>query len=150
MTLHGGAMYNPFDVIRRNADWTLGFAVLPDGERGRWYERHKVMVLDSGLGRVARRCTATHEVVHAENGDETCESAVLQARQEASVDRDASRRLIDIHDLADIAAAHPDDAHLVADELDVDLETLRCRLRHLHPSERHYLRQRMEHTEGIA
>ena len=34
-----------------------------------------------------------------------------------------------------------------ADELWVDVETLEVRLAHLHPSERHYLRRRLQHDD---
>jgi hypothetical protein len=38
----------------------------------------------------------------------------------------------------------------IADALWVHVDTLPTRMNHLHPSERHYLRRRMHHTEGIA
>lgn len=142
--------YNPYQVLSDNLHWTMAFVRLPDGECGRWYEHLKTMLIDDRLGRVVRRCTVAHEVEHALAGDVGCGSAALEARQESRCEQRAAHKLIPLARLAEVAAAHPDDPHRVADELDVDYDTLAVRLRHLHPSERHYLRRRLAHTEESA
>lgn len=92
-------------------------------------------------GQAERRCTATHELIHAERGDTTCDPSVHQ---------EAARRLIDIKALGEALAFYDGDLHQVADELWVDHETLAVRLNHLHPSERGYLRRRMSMREETA
>lgn len=91
-----------------------------------------------------------HEAVHALRGDVPCCSPELEARQEAIVNRDAARLLIDIRDLAEAAAALAGDPHAIADELGVTYEVVRLRVQHLHPSERAFLKRRLEHTEESA
>lgn len=102
--------------------------------------------LAKDLLQVERRCTITHEVIHVERGhtggcDETAE---------ARVRRESARRLITIRELGEALAFHGElDLEGVADELWVDVDTLRVRLdpRNLHPAERHYLRRRLERKE---
>jgi hypothetical protein len=72
--------------------------------------------------------------------------AVTMAWSEALFERRVSdiacRRLIGIRDLGEaLAWAH--DVDEAADELWVDVDTLRARLDHLHPAERAYLRRRL-------
>lgn len=94
--------------------------------------------------------TLAHEAIHAERRDRPCADPVSEAVQELVVAKEAARGLIDIRRLADAALAHPDDAHMVAEQLDVDYDTLALRVRWLHPSERHYLRRRLAALEHPA
>lgn len=143
--------YNPWAVINAHRHWTLStWEVDLDGEHGRWYQRLRVLVVDRRLGRIGRRVAAAHEVEHALHGDTPCATSELEARQELIRHRDAARKLIDVHRLADLAATYPEDPHRVAEELDVDYDTLMTRLRWLHPAERHYLRERLSAHQDIA
>lgn len=98
----------------------------------------------NGQLQVERRCTITHEMVHVERGHTGC----CDLKAEARVRREAARRLITIHALGEAIAFHGEhDVEALADELWVDLDTLLTRMSHLHPSERGYLRRRLERRE---
>ena len=70
-----------------------------------------------------------------------------RSREEEAVNALAARKLIEIRELGE-ALAWSLDPHEVADELWVDVPTLEARLRHLHPSEVHYLRRRLAALDG--
>lgn len=97
----------------------------------------------TGQLQTERRCTITHELVHVEQGHIGC----CDQRAEGQVRREAARRLITIAALSEAAVFHGDDLEGLADDLWVDLDTLLTRLNHLHPSERGYLRRRIERRE---
>lgn len=107
-----------------------------------WYPDAGEIVMDDRQPQAERRCTLAHELVHAERGDEPCASRVLELRQERAVDREAARRLIDLRALAD-ALAWTHDVAEAADELWVDVATLRTRLADLDDCERAYVRRRL-------
>jgi hypothetical protein len=142
MTLHPAA-----EAMLRAMPW-VGLRRAPLRERGRYYHDHAAVLVRHGLRGGAYNATLMHELVHAERGDEPCVDAACEARQELIVAKEAARRLINIHRLADVAVAFPDDPHRVAEELDVDYDTLAVRVKWLHPSERHYLRRRLAALEG--
>jgi hypothetical protein len=119
-------------------------------QQARYYPEHQAILVRHGLRGPRYTSTVTHEALHAQRGDAPCASPVSEAQQEERTNRDAARLLIEIHDLGEIAAQYPDDAHRIADELGVDYDTLACRMKHLHPAERGYLKRRLEHTEESA
>lgn len=119
--------------VRRGSIWS----------RGRFSRARRLIQIRHGLRGPAYFAAVAHELIHAERGDQPCAHPVSEAQQELAVAKEASRRLIDIHRLADVAAAYPDDPHRIAEELDVDYETLALRVKYLHPSERHLLRRRL-------
>jgi len=100
----------------------------------------KRVVLAHGLTQAERRCTIAHETEHIRRGSP---HAMTMAREEVVIDRNVARRLLpDVRAIGEaLAWAHSLDE--AADELWVDEDTLRARLRHLHPAERHYLRNRL-------
>ena len=102
--------------------------------------RSKTITLDRGLLQAERRSTLAHELEHVRRGPVP---EWHWAREEAIVEREAARRMIDIRDLGE-ALAWSHDLHEAADELWVDVELLRARLDSLHPSERHYLKRRLD------
>lgn len=122
----------------------------PMGERGRYYQQHRAILTRHGLRGPAYFTALAHEIIHAQRGDAPCCSPELEARQEAIVNRDTARLLIDIRDLAEAAAALAGDPHAIADELGVTYEMIALRVKHLHPSERAFLQRRLEHTEETA
>lgn len=98
----------------------------------------------NGQLQVERRCTITHEMIHVERGHTGC----CDVKAEARVRREAARRLITVAALGEAMAFYGEHDHeALADELWVDLDTLQTRLNHLHPSERGYLRRRLERRE---
>lgn len=133
--------FHPWRAIR-----ALGHRVEVRWERdeemlGSWCERTRTMRMHPDQNQAERRCTATHELLHAERGDTSCDWRTH---------RDAARLLIDVHALGEALVFYGDDVAKVADELWVDVETLKARLDHLHPAERGYLRRRLSMREETA
>lgn len=133
-------VFHPWRAIRERADLVVRWERL-DGLLGSWCERTRVMTLHPDMNQAERRCTATHELIHAERGDTECDPSVHQ---------EAARRLITIEALGEALAFYGGDMHQVAEELWVDEDTLAVRLRHLHPSERGCLRRRLSMKENTA
>lgn len=117
-----------------------------DGALGWFYVDTDEIVLDARQTQAERRSTLTHELVHAERRDGPCGSVVLDARQERTVSQVAARRLIPLRALGE-ALRWSRDPDEVAEELWVDVDTLRVRMAHLHPAERAYLKRRVEEVE---
>lgn len=121
---------------RRNLGGALG-----------WSEPGLIVVGDQQR-RAQLRCTLAHELAHLDLGhhhvdcDATPDGDRIARRHEAEADQLAARRLIATEDLGDALQWAIDHAQL-ADELNVDEATVRCRLEHLHPAERAYLRRRL-------
>lgn len=105
--------------------------------------------LHRGLTQAEMRCTLAHEIVHAERHDQPCEDRALDVRQEASVEREAARRLIGLADLADALRWTGSESE-AAELLHVDLHMLRARLASLHPAEAGYLRAVAARLEHVA
>ncbi|NYD39953.1 hypothetical protein [Nocardioides panaciterrulae] len=118
-----------------------------------WHEGGKMGQVDHGTQTVSlrlgltweeRRCTLLHELLHLDNGPQPFG---LKAKEEETVRRQTAREMLpDIWQVGEaLAWAHtPMEA---AEELGVDLYVLRKRLRHLHPSELHYLERRLAQAE---
>lgn len=113
---------------------------LPAGS-GWWLPDVLGIVLDRRLSRVERRCALAHELQHVDHGDVQVHSVGpdgprMAIRQERRADREAARRLIEVHALIAAMKAHPYDPAHVAEELDVTVDVLRCRLESLNPEEK--------------
>lgn len=120
MTVHPAA-----EAILRTLPWLrLGKASMRD--RGRYYHRHRVALLRRGMSRAEWNSTVVHEAIHAERGDGPCATEWHEAKQERAVDIEAARRLIPLDALIDALRWSNRDEE-VAEQLDVDLDTLRCR-----------------------
>lgn len=84
-------------------------------------------------------CTLTHEIIHLERGPAP-QDAYFGAVEEQLVGILAARRLIPLPALVDaLAWVGSEDHHDLADELWVDVDTLRTRLQHLTPEERAHI-----------
>lgn len=140
-------MDHPWRRLRALADWLLRWECLPD-ELGRVDWAHRTITMDPRQGQAERRSTIAHELEHIRLGPPP-DVPVLIARDEERVNRAAARRLIPIRALGD-ALAWSQCPHEVAAELWVDRATVEARLRGLHPSERAYLRRRLEHQHDHA
>lgn len=112
-----------------------------DTEMGHFDFECQQVVITAGMTQAERRCTLTHELIHAERGP--CPPGD-STREELAVHREAARRLIDIRKLGE-ALAWASDQEQAAEELWVDVPTLQTRLDALHPAERAYLRQHLPH-----
>ena len=140
-------MHHPWRDFRTLIEWTLIWADLPD-MMGQTCWSTRTITLDRQLTQAERRCTIAHEIEHARRGPVLNEPN-LAAKEEHAIDASVARRLIGIEDLGEaLAWAH---SHAeAAEDLWVDLPTLQARLRYLHPSERHYLRRRLQHRNGAG
>lgn len=107
----------------------------------------KTVTVDKRLLQAERRCTIAHELEHIRRGPLPTDP-VLAAREEAAIDQAVARRLVTLDALA-AALAWSSDPHEVAEELWVDVPTLLTRIHHLHPSERAYLNQKLEHVSTL-
>jgi hypothetical protein len=98
--------------------------------------RYPVIALRAGTSSAQRRCTLAHEIVHLERGVADC--GPWAGREELLVHREVARRLIPLPLLAAAVRELGGQAELneLAQVLDVDLETARCRLAMLSNGER--------------
>lgn len=138
---------NPWKVLLGTPDLTLVRA--PMSDHGRYYDAHRAIVLDPRLTSAEARSTLMHELVHAERRDRPCADAVLDARQERIVHLEAARRLIPLEDLADALMWACDDYDL-ADQLWVDVATVRARREGLTPREHDLIERRIAAKEAGA
>lgn len=134
-------MHHPWRTFRDLADWTLIWAPLPFGVWGLTNFRTKTVTLAPGMTQVQRRCTIAHETQHVIRGPVARHH---QAREERVVDRNAARLLLPDISAVGEALAWSQNEDEAADCLWVDRYTLRARLDALHPSERAYLKRRLE------
>lgn len=121
--------------------WIIEEADLPPGVRGTCDWNTKTIKIRPDLTWAQKRVTIAHELLHAERGPFP---RWLEPREERQIDRQVARGLIGIAALGEAIAAHPDDPHMVADELDVTVAMVWARVKSLHPAERHYLRRRLD------
>lgn len=137
MSLHA---WNPWRALRARSDIEQMWEHEP-GLLGSWCEHTRRIRLHPGLSQAERRCTLTHELIHAERGDTTCDG---------SVHREAARRLIPLHDLLRVIAFYGENWASVAEDLWVDQETLEIRLDTAHPAEKGAIRRTLVLREESA
>lgn len=140
---HADLVFHPWHALRALTSWTLLWSAPASGARAEVHWPSRTITMDPLLLQAERRSALTHELGHIERGPFPCWAT---DREERAVDATAARRLIDIRALGD-ALVWSQDPHEVAEELWVDVPTLEARIAHLHPSERHYLRRRLERKE---
>lgn len=138
-------MFDSWGILDHLPGWRVDWAWAPR-HRGLTCFHTRTITLDARLGRRDERCVLSHELVHAERGPFP---RWLRPREERLVSSIAARRLIPLDALGE-ALAWSLDAHIVADELDVDLPTLHARLAALGPAERAYLTERTAHHGACA
>lgn len=111
---------------------------------GAWVPRYQAIVLADGLSPVQERCVLAHELEHAIAQDaigcgrgpyaDRCATegsvSLVAVRQERRADREASRKLIAISDLSEVAR-WADDLSSAAEELAVTERMLNIRLHDL-------------------
>lgn len=124
--------HHPWRALRALGDWTLHWRDLGEDRLGVTDFDERTVTLTTGMTQAQRRSTIAHETVHIERGPVP---AWLQSREEVQVDQVAARRLITFEALLQ-AAVWARTVHELAEELWVDEDTVLCRLKHLHPSER--------------
>lgn len=129
------ALWHPWRVLRtQHSDVDVSCRCrLPDRIMG--LQRGRRIWINWILTQVERRCTLTHELVHLERGPVPAEPRA-RAREEKTVSELAARRLIPIAALIDAYRWCPAGVPAeLADELWVDIPTLRTRMASLDPFE---------------
>lgn len=143
--------YDPgADAARRYPEWTIRRRPLGDVIHAVLSVRHRLVLVDRGLSLVGWRCTVAHEVAHLDAGHGDAElPPLLIAKAEETVDRVAAKRLVSLDALLDanLWGRHPAE---VADELDVDLDTLKVRVANLTQQEKDYINGRLADREDVA
>lgn len=123
-----------------------------DEDLGWWDPDRRVITLDKRQTQRERRSTLAHELEHIERGDEDVShvSPILAARQEIAACMRAARRLIPLDGLVSALLWSQDEREL-AEELNVDEDTVRIRLLTLTETEHKTIDKRLWLAEqGIA
>lgn len=133
---------HPWRTLRDLQHIDLIWTDLPLGVRGATDGLGRIWV-DRQLLQRERRCTLAHELVHIRRRHTEPQPEAV----ERSVDREAARWLLpDIKAVGEsLAWAH--NLHEAADDLWVTDRFLTIRLEAAHPSEVHYLRERLARAE---
>lgn len=134
-------MHHPWRDLRSRSHLRLRFVDLPP-ERAGTICTDGTLTLAADLLQVERRCVLTHELVHDERGIPHVEDG----REESFVEQEVARRLIELDALADALRWSVQPAEVAAD-LWVTVDVLLTRIKHLHPSERAWLRRGLDHDE---
>lgn len=137
------SVHHPWRAFRELTQVTLRWMQLPEGLLGFTDYAASTVTVACGLTQAERRCTIAHETEHVRRGPVT---ARLEEREERHVDDIVSRRLISFAALAQ-AMLWARDAEELADELWVDVRTVRARLRGLTPQESIELNRRLGEGE---
>lgn len=110
----------------------------------------KVILIDPGRNSAERRCSLAHAIAHIDLGHALCHpGSRAEVREEAQADLMAARRLIQLDHLIDAIVWSHGTAE-AAEVLCVDMETLRTRGAHVHPSERDALSAALAAREDHA
>lgn len=133
--------YSPWAELS-DTDLELVWRDLPARRLGEYHRSTGLIVLSPKMCRRQARSVLCHELRHHEYADVGVACATANARQEIRANKEAARLLIDIRDLGESLVAHDHNQGAVAVELRVSAVMLATRLRHLHPSETHFLRRR--------
>ncbi|HXH77279.1 ImmA/IrrE family metallo-endopeptidase [Nocardioides sp.] len=141
--------YSPWGELALRADLSLEWGHLV-GRMGEYLHHERTIRLDARMPRRQARAVLAHELQHAAAGDEVTHCDRTNLRQEQRADRLAARLLIDVRDLGDAMMLHARHHSATAVELRVSDRLLAVRLDDLHPSERGYLRGRLEDGHGVV
>lgn len=130
---------HPWRMLRSLPQVTLAWH--DGGPRGTFDHRTLTLSVRRGMTQAQRRSTVRHELEHFRRGRVWVE---WREQEELACEKAAARDLISMHALGE-ALAWSQDIDEVADELFVDPELVQTRCKHLHPTERAYLRERLAH-----
>lgn len=130
----------------RELQHSVKFFDCRDGRLGAWDPDTGTIWIARGLKQAERRCTLTHESIHAERGDEPGATAWHDRKQERAVEIETARRLIPLHSLTG-AMLWTDDLHELAEHLWVDVDVLRDRLDNLTDDENEHIEARLYAAE---
>lgn len=137
-------MWHPWATLGRRPDITLRWEPM-SGRLGQWCHRTRTITLDPRQSQAERRSTLTHELRHAEHGHAgRCCGSV-----ERRVSAEAARLLITDEALV-AALLWSQDEHELAEELWVDVATVRARLDDLTDQEKAEIERRIGERETAA
>lgn len=136
--------WNPWHEVGQLAEISVNTRwLLPDGQYGAYDESRKTIYLCASLTQRERRCTLTHELLHAQRGQPAGDQWLID-KEERAVDALGARLLIELDALIDALAWCQGLAGLeCADELWADLDTLSVRIATLTDTERLHLEREM-------
>ncbi|MFK5257144.1 ImmA/IrrE family metallo-endopeptidase [Propionibacterium freudenreichii] len=134
-------MDHPWRRLRGLTDWTVQWCQLKSDKCGDTDFSSHTIYLDANLNQVERRCALAHELVHVARGQIPADPD-LAAREEAAVEQETARQLIDLPELVD-AIKWATTLAEAADILWVTIPVLQNRLDHLHPAERSSLKRQL-------
>jgi IrrE N-terminal-like domain len=129
-------IYDPWHALTDFERARVVFDDLPPRHRGRVNFGTQTITIERELDPTTQRCTLAHELVHLERGPVVVWCAPREERAVAAI---AARRLVSLGALAE-ALRWTQDERLLAEELAVDVRTVRIRLHCLDDDERGYLR----------
>lgn len=114
------------------------------GNLGEYDPGSGIIRLHPRMPRRQARSVLCHELRHFEAKDTPTDCVRTTLRQEFLADSRAARLLIDYRDLADAMVIHEQNRSAVAVELDVSLDLVQVRLKHLWRREWDYLVSRFD------
>lgn len=131
---------DPYEWLAKSPQVTLEITRLPDDEMGCWVPELDRILLDDRLSQTERRCTLVHEMVHRLHGDDPDLPPDLAHIQEEACKAQAARLLIPMPALVDaVLWSWEQREDEMAEQLWVDVDTLRDRVKHLTYDERKFL-----------
>lgn len=134
--------YSPWDELSALPHLELRRERPQGGGLGEYRHDEYLILLDPRMPRRQARSVLCHELRHHEASDRPSATPSGRLRQEFLADTRASRLLIDVRDLGDAMVMHEQHRGAVADELQVSLDMVNVRLKHLWKREWEYLRNR--------
>lgn len=145
-----GLRYEPGrDAAERFPGWLIRHRPLPEGLREVLCPQRRVIVIDAGDSWPAKRCSLAHAIAHLDLGHAEIPGRIFDRDHERHANQMAARRLVTVEQLVDVLCWTQYETE-VAEELQVDLETLRTRRDHLHPSELAKIRREVRWLEETA
>lgn len=112
--------YNPGrDAAARYPEWVIRHRPLPDGVPEVMSRRRKVILINSGLTWVEKRCSLAHAVAHLDLGHHEIPGGLFTDHQERDANLLAAGRLVPVESFVEVCTWTQSPAE-IAEELDVD------------------------------
>lgn len=139
-------MFHPWREVRARPDVTVTFIELPDGLLGFCEHQTRTIFIAKGLRQRQRRAVLVHELTHLDRGP-VADCDHLAGKEEATVERMASERMIELDALVH-ALLWSQDEHELAEELWCDVATVRDRIASLTFHERAWVEAEIDRREA--
>lgn len=142
------ATWHPWRALRSRTHLHVHVEDLERGQLGQLDFNDDTIRLACDQTQAQRRSTLTHELVHDERGP-VPDDPRLAAREELAVELESARRLITLEELV-VGILWSQDEVELAEELWVDVATVRARLAGLTDEEKRYVEDRVARREESA